>query len=222
MSACCDSGTHVHALISFLQTNEDDLRYKFERYGKLMDVYIPREPGSNRPRGFGFVTYHDRRDAEDGCAEMDGCALLLHCNVFVASLTCFVQTTDASCRAVLLPSISHAPALPWAPRPPSAEVLIPFSIHLQRVTFSASLQAHLRATVVEAVRSAVTSAEACALADRAAASSTRDLSMCILTLFARLVHHSLSPFSFSCLHQSRSVRSAGVIALYHTPTYPCM
>ena len=87
-------------LISFVQTNEDDLRYKFERYGKLMDVYIPREPGSNRPRGFGFVTYHDRRDAEDGCAEMDGCDLLPHCNVFFTSLTCFFQTTDASCRAV--------------------------------------------------------------------------------------------------------------------------
>jgi RNA recognition motif-containing protein len=30
-----------------------------------MDVFIPRDRFSQQPRGFGFVTFHDRRDAED-------------------------------------------------------------------------------------------------------------------------------------------------------------
>jgi RNA recognition motif-containing protein len=30
-----------------------------------MDVFIPRDRVSGDPRGFGFVTFHDRRDAED-------------------------------------------------------------------------------------------------------------------------------------------------------------
>ena len=59
------------------QTREDDLRYKFDRYGKLLDVYIPRDPSSNKPRGFGFVTFVDRRDAEDAVDALDGFVTLL-------------------------------------------------------------------------------------------------------------------------------------------------
>jgi len=47
------------------QTHEDDLRAKFETFGKLMDVFIPRDRNTGDPRGFGFVTFYDRRDAED-------------------------------------------------------------------------------------------------------------------------------------------------------------
>eukprot|EP00038_Savillea_parva_P030084 m.75382 g.75382 ORF g.75382 m.75382 type:complete len:198 (+) comp8990_c1_seq4:726-1319(+) len=48
-----------------LKTTEDELRYKFETFGKLMDVFIPKDRNTGDPRGFGFVTFHDRRDAED-------------------------------------------------------------------------------------------------------------------------------------------------------------
>merc|ERR1712127_1166266 len=35
------------------RTNEDDLRDKFEKYGKIGDVFIPKERGSDRGRGGG-------------------------------------------------------------------------------------------------------------------------------------------------------------------------
>lgn len=53
-------------------TKEDDLRYDFKRYGEISDVYIPRAREDDRPRGFGFVTFTDQRDAEDAVRDMDG------------------------------------------------------------------------------------------------------------------------------------------------------
>ncbi len=51
---------------------EDDLRYRFEKYGKIMDVYVPRDKENNRPRGFGFVTFYEHRDADDAVRALDG------------------------------------------------------------------------------------------------------------------------------------------------------
>ena len=58
-----------------LQTREDDLRDKFDHYGKLLDVFIPRDPSTQKVRGFGFVTFVDRRDAEDAVDALDGFAI---------------------------------------------------------------------------------------------------------------------------------------------------
>ncbi|KAK9806617.1 hypothetical protein WJX73_000372 [Symbiochloris irregularis] len=55
-----------------LDIRPDDLRYKFERYGEIRDVYLPRDYHSNRPKGFGFVEYVEERDAEDALYAMDG------------------------------------------------------------------------------------------------------------------------------------------------------
>ena len=41
-----------------------DLQPLFEKYGDVGDVYIPLERGSGRSRGFAFVRYYDKRDAE--------------------------------------------------------------------------------------------------------------------------------------------------------------
>jgi len=57
--------------ISF-KTHKEDLEDDFGRYGKVGDVYIPRDRNTNESRGFAFVRFHDKRDAEDAIDAMDG------------------------------------------------------------------------------------------------------------------------------------------------------
>ncbi|GIL51381.1 hypothetical protein Vafri_7379 [Volvox africanus] len=54
-----------------LDIRAEDLRAKFEKYGELKDVYIPRDYYTQRPRGFGFVEFKDTRDAEDAMYSLD-------------------------------------------------------------------------------------------------------------------------------------------------------
>merc|ERR1711874_872069 len=49
-----------------------DLEYLFEKYGKIGDIYIPRDKYSKESRGFAFVRFLDRRDAEDAMDSLDG------------------------------------------------------------------------------------------------------------------------------------------------------
>merc|ERR1712126_158222 len=44
----------------------------FEKYGDVGDIYLPTERGTGRSRGFAFVRYYDRRDAEDALDELNG------------------------------------------------------------------------------------------------------------------------------------------------------
>ncbi|KAK9096949.1 hypothetical protein Sjap_022446 [Stephania japonica] len=46
------------------EASADDLRQYFGRYGRILDVYVPKDPKRTGHRGFGFVTF-----AEDGVAE---------------------------------------------------------------------------------------------------------------------------------------------------------
>lgn len=48
------------------------LREKFSSYGEIGDIYIPRTYGTNEPRGFAFVRFADKRDAEDAQRALDG------------------------------------------------------------------------------------------------------------------------------------------------------
>lgn len=54
------------------RTNPDDLRRTFEKYGDVGDVYIPRDRFTKQSRGFAFVRYYDKRDAEDAMDALDG------------------------------------------------------------------------------------------------------------------------------------------------------
>ncbi|EIE21181.1 RNA-binding domain-containing protein [Coccomyxa subellipsoidea C-169] len=49
----------------------DDLRYVAEKYGRLRDVYIPKDYYSGEPRGIGFLEFTDPRDAEDAIYGLD-------------------------------------------------------------------------------------------------------------------------------------------------------
>ncbi|KAF7014624.1 unnamed protein product [Triticum aestivum] len=54
----------------------DDLRRPFAQFGRLKDVYIPRDYYTQEPRGFGFVQYFDPNDAADAKYYMDGQVIL--------------------------------------------------------------------------------------------------------------------------------------------------
>lgn len=53
-------------------TTPDDIRPHFERFGDITDVYIPKDHYTGQSRGFAFVRYSERRDAEDAVDAMDG------------------------------------------------------------------------------------------------------------------------------------------------------
>ncbi|XP_022973186.1 heterogeneous nuclear ribonucleoprotein D-like-B isoform X1 [Cucurbita maxima] len=46
------------------EASADDLRQYFGRFGRILDVYVPKDPKRSSHRGFGFVTF-----AEDGVAD---------------------------------------------------------------------------------------------------------------------------------------------------------
>ncbi|XP_016149855.1 serine/arginine-rich splicing factor 10 isoform X2 [Sinocyclocheilus grahami] len=49
----------------------EDLRREFGRYGPIVDVYVPVDFNSRRPRGFAYVQFEDVRDAEDALHNLD-------------------------------------------------------------------------------------------------------------------------------------------------------
>ena len=55
---------------------EEDLESAFGRYGKLAEVQIMRDPRSQEPRGFAFVTFENVEDAAKAIDALDGTALL--------------------------------------------------------------------------------------------------------------------------------------------------
>ncbi|KAL9271918.1 Serine/arginine-rich SC35-like splicing factor SCL30A-like protein [Drosera capensis] len=50
----------------------NDLRRPFGQFGKLKDIYLPRDYYSGQPRGFGFVQYVDPSDAGEAKYQMNG------------------------------------------------------------------------------------------------------------------------------------------------------
>lgn len=54
------------------RTTPDDLRRVFERCGEVGDIYIPRDRHTRESRGFAFVRFFDKRDAQDALDAMDG------------------------------------------------------------------------------------------------------------------------------------------------------
>lgn len=57
------------------RTTPEDLRRAFEKYGDVGDVYIPRDRFTRESRGFAFVRFYDKRDAEDAMDSMNGALL---------------------------------------------------------------------------------------------------------------------------------------------------
>jgi len=54
------------------RTDEQYIRRKFSKYGPITDVFLPKDFYSGKPRGFGFVTFENPKDAEYCVDDMDG------------------------------------------------------------------------------------------------------------------------------------------------------
>ncbi|KAM9198175.1 LOW QUALITY PROTEIN: serine/arginine-rich splicing factor 10-like [Dugong dugon] len=52
-------------------TRSEDLRREFGRYGPIVDVYVPLDFYTRRPRGFAYVQSESVRDAEDALCNLD-------------------------------------------------------------------------------------------------------------------------------------------------------
>ena len=44
----------------------------FSKYGEVGDAYIPRNYSTNEPKGFAFVRFPNRADAEEAMRSMEG------------------------------------------------------------------------------------------------------------------------------------------------------
>ncbi|VDO99362.1 unnamed protein product [Soboliphyme baturini] len=54
------------------RTGPSELRKAFEKFGEIGDIHIPRDPWTGDSKGFAFIRYYSRRDAEDAMDQMDG------------------------------------------------------------------------------------------------------------------------------------------------------
>ncbi|KAJ5324702.1 hypothetical protein N7476_003302 [Penicillium atrosanguineum] len=51
---------------------EQEMRDLFERFGRVTRVFLARDRETQRAKGFAFISYADRSDAELACDKMDG------------------------------------------------------------------------------------------------------------------------------------------------------
>ncbi|RZB41632.1 RRM 1 domain containing protein [Asbolus verrucosus] len=54
------------------ETTVKELRHLFKKYGQIGDIYIVKNPVTNKSRGFGFVKYYKRQDAIEAAYYLDG------------------------------------------------------------------------------------------------------------------------------------------------------
>jgi len=54
------------------RTVKDDLDLLFGKHGKIGDIYIPKDGRSGDSRGFAFVRFYNKHDAEDALDDLNG------------------------------------------------------------------------------------------------------------------------------------------------------
>eukprot|EP00899_Mesostigma_viride_P023394 jgi/Mesvir1/4239/Mv22209-RA.1 len=66
------SGLHSLLVMNLsYRTDEETLLRLFEKYGKVMDVYRPRDARTKQPKAFGFVRFKTKEECMDAM-RMDG------------------------------------------------------------------------------------------------------------------------------------------------------
>eukprot|EP01029_Cantina_marsupialis_P029746 TRINITY_DN782124_c0_g1_i1.p1 TRINITY_DN782124_c0_g1~~TRINITY_DN782124_c0_g1_i1.p1 ORF type:complete len:205 (-),score=35.83 TRINITY_DN782124_c0_g1_i1:319-933(-) len=54
------------------KTRQTDLDHYFKKYGEIGDIFIPRNKRTGESRGFAFVRYYHKDEAEEARKDMDG------------------------------------------------------------------------------------------------------------------------------------------------------
>lgn len=57
---------------------EQDLREIFERFGRVTRVFLAKDRETGRAKGFAFISFADRSDAQKACEKIDGCEFPLY------------------------------------------------------------------------------------------------------------------------------------------------
>lgn len=58
---------------------ENDLRDMFERFGRVTRVFLAKDRDTGRAKGFAFISFADRGDAQRACEKMEGCEKSPNC-----------------------------------------------------------------------------------------------------------------------------------------------
>ncbi|WOL14859.1 eukaryotic translation initiation factor 3 subunit G-like isoform X2 [Canna indica] len=53
-------------------TTDEEFEKNFSRFGNVKEARLIKDPRTNRPKGFGFVTYESEAEAEKAIKLMDG------------------------------------------------------------------------------------------------------------------------------------------------------
>jgi translation initiation factor 3 subunit G len=80
---------------------EQDLRDMFSRFGHVTRVFLAKDRETGRAKGFAFVSFADRSDAQIACEKMDGCEfslLLLILIHFTDMIPRWLWSLDPPCR----------------------------------------------------------------------------------------------------------------------------
>ncbi|CAE7443744.1 SRSF2 [Symbiodinium natans] len=87
-----DDVEQMHSVkIDYVSTRveKEDLEKLFGKYGRVGDVYLPSHPNGDR-KGFAFVRYYKKQDAEDAVRELEGYELE------GKTLKCMLATVDST------------------------------------------------------------------------------------------------------------------------------
>jgi len=76
-----DSSNQIRVTNISEDTTENDLRELFRRFGTTSRIYLAKDKGTNQSRGFAFITYTNRADAQKAIDRLNGYGygnLILH------------------------------------------------------------------------------------------------------------------------------------------------
>ena len=72
-----DTSQHFHIFVGDLSQDlmEEDIRTAFRKFGNISNIKVVCDPATGKSRGFGFISFYDKDDAESAIKHMHGRSL---------------------------------------------------------------------------------------------------------------------------------------------------